>query len=320
MNNHAIDPHVLDEAAAWLVQLHSGTATDADREAHRRWRALRPEHEQAWKRAQLLMGAMQDLPAGVGRATLARMPAKPGRRDALTKFAGLLLVPGAAWLAWRMLPPQEWSADYRTSTGERKSFVLPDGSELMLGTASSVDLLFDAGQRLLVLRAGEAMIATAHDPASRPFSVRTAQGHVRALGTRFTVRQFEDATHVAVLQDAVEIRPLHGTQAAVRLQAGQQARFSSTSVGAIAPDDGSAAAWTQGMLVANQMRLADLLAELARYRTGILQCDPAVADLRVSGVYPNTDTDQSLAMLASTFALHVRAHTRYWVIVGPGTR
>ena len=43
------------------------------------------------------------------------------------------------------------------------------------------------------------------------------------------------------------------------------------------------------------MPLAQVAAELARYRRGWLTCDPAVAGIRVSGVLPLADTDQALA-------------------------
>jgi transmembrane sensor len=75
-----------------------------------------------------------------------------------------------------------------TASGQRRSFTLDDGSRLGLNSHSAVDLLFDADQRLLVLRRGELLIQVAADP-QRPLRVRTAQGQVQALGTRFLVSQ-----------------------------------------------------------------------------------------------------------------------------------
>jgi hypothetical protein len=75
-----------------------------------------------------------------------------------------------------------------TASGQRRSFTLDDGSRLGLNSHSAVDLLFDADQRLLVLRRGELLIQVAPDP-HRPLRVRTAQGQVQALGTRFLVSQ-----------------------------------------------------------------------------------------------------------------------------------
>ena len=106
--------------------------------------------------------------------------------------------------------------------------------------------------------------------------------------------------------------------APLTLAAGQQARFDanglSGDIEALAPGAGS---WADGVLYAEQMPLADFLAELARYRPGLLRCDPAVAGLRVSGAFQLRDTDKILHALAATLPLRIARHTRYWVTVGP---
>jgi len=61
--------------------------------------------------------------------------------------------------------------------------------------------------------------------------------------------------------------------------------------------------------------LGDLLAQLARYRRGHLECAPEVAQLKVSGAFPVDDTDRALAALVSRFPLQLRSRTRYWVRV-----
>lgn len=67
------------------------------------------------------------------------------------------------------------------------------------------------------------------------------------------------------------------------------------------------------MLLARNMRLEDVITEMARYRPGVLRCDPAVAELRVSGAISLTDA--GLALLASELPLRIEHYTRYWVMV-----
>lgn len=59
------------------------------------------------------------------------------------------------------------------------------------------------------------------------------------------------------------------------------------------------------MLLAKNMPLADVVAEIARYRTGRLHCDPAVAQLRLSGTLSLKDTDASLALLAQSLPVQI---------------
>jgi transmembrane sensor len=65
------------------------------------------------------------------------------------------------------------------------------------------------------------------------------------------------------------------------------------------------------------MRLGDVITELARYRPGVLRCDPAVAAMLTSGALSLTDTDTALTLLSSTLPLRIERRTRYWITVVP---
>ena len=117
-----------------------------------------------------------------------------------------------------------------------------------------------------------------------------------------------------VLEGTVEIAPRDG-DAPLRLRAGQKAVFSRSLVEASAPVDPIDTAWLRGLLVAERMRLADFITELGRYRSGVLRCDPSVADLVISGVYPLDDSDAILQSVAQALPVRIRATTRYWVTV-----
>ena len=65
------------------------------------------------------------------------------------------------------------------------------------------------------------------------------------------------------------------------------------------------------------MPLRALLAELGRYRRGLLACSDAVAGLRVSGTFPLADTDRALSVITEAFPLRQRRLTDYWVTLLP---
>jgi transmembrane sensor len=72
------------------------------------------------------------------------------------------------------------------------------------------------------------------------------------------------------------------------------------------------------MLLADNLRLADFATELARYRSGITRCDPALADLRISGAYPIADSERTLKVLAATYPIAVQKRFGdYWVTLAP---
>jgi transmembrane sensor len=68
-------------------------------------------------------------------------------------------------------------------------------------------------------------------------------------------------------------------------------------------------------LIAENMPVGEFVAELARYRPGLLRCDPAVADLRVTGVFSLRGTDRALTNLTLALPLAAVYRTRYWVTV-----
>ncbi|WP_411380663.1 FecR domain-containing protein [Pseudomonas sp. MPB26] len=313
----SIDPQILGEAADWMVQLQSGSATDDDRRSIAQWQGRSAQHALAWQRAQAILEDFDSVPAAIAGDTLKRIGRKKslGRRQAL----GLLLLAGpASWLAYRQKPWQPWTADQHTAVGEQRNVTLPDGTHLLVNTASSLNIAFTDQVRRIDLLQGEVMVTTAKDPAPthRPFIVQTRHGTARALGTHFSVRVDEQNSRVAVLEGAVEMVPQHAGGGRV-LKAGEQSAFGSDAMAAVQPLNISATTWENGMLLAQHMRLADLLDELGRYRHGVLRCHASVAGLTVSGAFPLRDTDASLRLLQDTLPVKVSSLTGYWVTLEP---
>lgn len=323
-SNAPLPAPVVDAAVEWLVHLWSGTATAESRSAWLRWRAAHPQHEQAWQHIEATHarlrghGATGLLTATTAVATLAG-PASPRRRHALRAIGGLAAGGVAAWLGYEQRPWRGWGADLRTAKGEQRSTTLPDGTRIVLDTASALDVRYTGGLRRLQLREGEVFITTAHDPVAvpRPFVVDTPAGRIRALGTRFTVRHEGDASEVAVYEGAVELSPLNQPDATVRVAADQSARLAPGAATVPTASATEPPGWTEGVLVASNMRLADFVAELRRYRSGVITLSPEVAHLRLSGVFPLADTDRILQAVAQVLPVHVRIPVRYWVRIGP---
>ena len=313
-----ISDEVARQAVQWWMALH-GQAQGRQDAGLQRWRAASPEHEAAWQRIEAMGHQMAGIPLPLARAALAA-PGSARRRRALQALAVLVASGAGSVAVLRSQAWRGWSADAVAAVGEQRHLPLPDGGSVVLNTDGALNIRYSPGQRVLELVRGEILVQTASDALQRPFTVQTALGSVQALGTRFTVRLHDTRVEVGVLQGAVQLQPAHappGAPGAVRVDAGQQGVFDAGQAQRPGPLDASAGAWAEGMLVASGMRLQDFLAELGRYRRGRLGCDPAVADLRVSGAYPLADTDRILAALTSSLPVQVHAFSRYWVMVRP---
>lgn len=313
---------VVQQTIAWMVRLQSGHAAPAAWDECRRWREAAPEHALAWERLQGIQNqfsGMPAMPSSLAQRTLDSARKDVGRRKAL----GLMAVAAGTGSVVLMLQ-QPWSdsallADLRTGVGEMRRVELADGSVLLMDTSTAVDLHFDADARRLRLLQGRIALTSGPDNGAvryRPLTVQTAHGQVRALGTRFQTQLLADRTQVQVLSDAVELRPQGSSDVRV-LRLGEQAWFDAQQVHDLQAGDGDADAWTDGVLVARSLPLAEFVAQMARYRRGHLACDPRVAQLRISGVFSLKDTDRSLDLVQKTWPVRLQQRTRYWVTLVP---
>ncbi|MDR6713307.1 transmembrane sensor [Pseudomonas hunanensis] len=315
MNASPVSSKVLDAAIAWKLCLDDNPGSPDERSAFMRWHAASEEHARAWRQLGMLD---QRVSAAAGPARKALLQSRFSLRRRVGKLggglAGVLLV-GALLMQLGVpsLSPGYWLADQRTGTGELRTLRLEDGTLLSLNTHSAVDIDFAGEQRVLVLHQGEISVETGHaDP--RPLLVRTDDGQLRPLGTRFLVKREAHGTRLEVLQAQVAAMPLNSGDEQV-LGEGQQVLMDSNGLGQVGPVAAGADAWTRGMLVVDNVRLADLIVALGRYRSGHLGVADEVADLRVTGSFPLTDTDLALASLLPALPVKVERHTPWWVTV-----
>jgi transmembrane sensor len=320
----ALSEEIIDEAIAWTIRLDYNTPTAAVRHAFEQWHAADPLHALAWQCIGSLRQAFDTVPADLAHSTLNaaasnRRHSQHGRRQALKLLAWGGAALGTGWAARTYAPWPRLLADVSTATGEQKTMTLSDGTVIALNTDSAVSFDLTGDARVITLRRGEISITTGPDadaPAKRPFWVHTPYGRMQALGTRFQVRLADARARVSVQEGAVALHPASGGEPYV-LHSGQSRWLTHDDTVAADLAGIEADSWVDGVIAGKNMRLGDLLAELARYRSGHISCDPGVADVRVSGLYHTRDTDQTLQFLVQTQPIRVYYRTRFWVSVGP---
>lgn len=314
----------LHDATNWYVQLTSGSATEQDRQAWKDWLNADPANKLAWQQVEEVTNCFMGLNTKTSIAVLNRRyvatPAINGRRQFVKNLGLLFAVSSAGWLTYKEKPWYHFMADYSTAKGEVQKFRLDDGSRLVLNTDTKVSIHFDEQIRSVRLLQGEVYVETAQEtnPVYRPFIVQTMHGTVAALGTRFSTRIYKNRSCVNVFEDAVEVRPIDGLGDKVVVNAGEEVKFTSMLFQQKMLFDMSAAdAWTKGFIIVDNMPLAKVIDELSRYRHGVVRCDPAIADLEISGAFPITDVDAALLSIAKTLSIRIESFTPYLVMLKP---
>lgn len=319
MSRPQLDP-VSEQAIDWMVSLRAGKPDAALQARFNAWLAMDPAHAQAWAKLQERLGGSfntvraldRRVPGQAGEARQLLLQPHGSRRDALRVIAGLGLLGGGLWLGARSPLGDSLLADLHTGRGQRQDFTLADGSRLSLNADSAVDLQFDEQQRLVVLRHGELMIQVAADPR-RPLRVRTAQGEIRALGTRFLVSQEQDASRVVVLQHSVQARLIDGTT--LDLQEGQSALMNARHITPVVGDQRHRADWLSGRLNVLDEPLEQVVEALRPYSRGFVRVSPEVRHLRVQGVFPLDDPDRTFTALAETLPIRVDRYSPWLTLI-----
>lgn len=319
----ALDPAIVEQAIQWMVRLRFNQADEQTQRAFEHWLQQRPEHVLAWQRVDSLGDEFAGVPAQLARQTLTGTQHGMRRRESL-KLLGILATVGtAAWLGRDYTPVPAMLAQQRSGTGEQRRFQLDDGSLIQLNSDSAVDSDFDAQRRLIILRHGEIIVNVGADqqsPQARPLWVQSRDGMMRAHGSRFLARERDDGTLVAAQEGSVTVYPgSTQTPASRTVQAGGNLLFTASGARTFKDNGLDLWSWGDGVISARNMRLADFIAELSRYRPGVLRCAEEVADRRVSGTFQLADNDQVLALIAQSLRLHIDYRTRYWVTVAAAT-
>ncbi|MFT3719535.1 FecR family protein [Pseudorhodoferax sp.] len=307
------------EALRWSVRAADGLDAPA-RAEFEAWLAAAPAHRAAYEDLAGVWSALDAIPpAGKARlraavaidaaaassardvarqaqagAAPAPPPAHPARRrlaQALAAATALGVLGG--WLGWNRWQGQPvFSRHYATERGRSLDVALPDGSGLVLDTATRVEVTLYRQRHEVRLPEGQVLFRVQPN-RSRHFDVLAGAARVTVLGTQFSVRytpsQGSQAVQVAVIEGRVRVASNRaGTAAApqaVEIVAGQA--VAADAQGRLGPVSqvaaGAIAGWRRQRLDFDGAPLAQVLAEIARYGDiGVRLHDAAVGRLPIT--------------------------------------
>lgn len=311
-------PRKLVETALLLVgRTHRGdpaSAMAAGQELER-WRTGSPECRAALETAEHLWASTD------GSFLQSSVPA-PQRHDpqrARRNTLGLLGLGGLTAMLWgggRWYWQQPvFELALHTEHAQQRDMPLPDGSEVSLAPHTRAHIVMYRDRREVQLEKGGMRFRVAQD-VDRPFTVATAWGHVRVLGTVFSVSARTGQMRVEVAEGRVAVWPSDraGTPtemgpAPITLTAGEAVEADQSGLGARAqvPAD-SVAAWRNGWLVFNNTPLDQVLDQWNDYLSRPLRLGshPRLRQLRLSGSFPLRQPQAFLAGLPDMLPVRVQ--------------
>jgi transmembrane sensor len=297
-DRHSPDPQTA--AAAWDARLRSPDCTAEDHAAFEAWRDGAADNRETFEQLDDVLAALRaagDRPelrglreeamAGFGRRAGVRVRARAAAVAAVV-LAGVTGL--ALWDRTAIAPAASQVAAaptggkvYRTALNERTTVTLEDGSTVTLDSASGFEARFAGSRRDIVLLSGQALFHVAKDP-TRPFVVRAGDRTVTALGTVFDVRLDGGKVRVTLLEGRVAVRNLAARDKPPQVLAPTQQLVDAGDVRVV--DVAKVTGWTEGRVFFDDEPLSQAAAEMNRYSaTKIVVADPALANLRISGMF-----------------------------------
>lgn len=292
------------DAANWDARLRSAAATDADLREFQAWLSADPAHGEAYDRLQAMLRVLRaqvDLPELSALRDEARLSVRRTRQRRW--FGGGAIAAGIAAIGLFVAAPRNEAATavlaslqgeqiYVTSPQERTRVTLADGSLVTLdsGTRMAVRLSRDA--RAIRLISGRALFKVAKD-AGRPFTVTAGDRSITALGTLFDVRVLPRELRVTLAEGVVAVRPavadradapqiLRPRQQLVAVAGGGQPVLRTVDIQ-------GALAWAERQFFFEDEPLASAAEEISRSTDLTIIVDPAVAQLRINGMFRISD-------------------------------
>ncbi|MGU3576534.1 FecR family protein [Brucellaceae bacterium C25G] len=296
MKENDTDP-IFIEALEWFARMKDEQISTGDKHAFMKWIKISPSHADAYKRAEMLWERFDIIKPEYNRMRKTR---SLSRRDLLLSSLGFaIIMPGAYVLTKSMF----WT-DYTTDVGERKTFTLPDGSLVELGSYSALSFDYTPSRRHLTLHRGQGFFSVAPD-ANRPFIVDAGAGTTKALGTQFDIKRDNNSVTVTVIENRVEVylKPDQPTE----MGEGWQISYSSDVIGRPREADiATVQAWRKDRIIFEDVPLRVVLKELERYRTGkIILLDDTIGEIPVTAVFESKDSLRALEAIAATLSIRV---------------
>lgn len=316
------------EASDWVMLAEERPLTPAEEAALAAWRAADPRHDRTYRAMLRTWGelpALQELAALAPLDDMAAPEPAPARtpRFAARRWAAAVTALAAVLLALLAVPAllNPASESYATDLAELRRLTLEDGSIVTLGAKSRIEVRIGEGERRVLLKDGEAFFEVAHDPR-RPFVVDAGSSLVRVLGTKFDINRASSGVRVAVLEGVVQVSEkapagddAEATAPPRLLRAGQRIELAArpaapAAVATAAPQAPLPAqapgAWREGKLVYDNVRIADLIADVNRYYApGVTIADPQAGELRITAAFRTDEIESFLEALDRGFPVEV---------------
>ena len=316
MTYEAEQRQAIDTAAHWFARRDAGPMSEEETAAFDSWLSRNEAHRRAWQRMETVWSSLQAAPGAAKREAKTELQRTLTHRRARRRsvIAAGFAVVMAIGLGHLFDLPMHLRADEMTARGELRDVTLADGSIAHLDTRSAVAIDMRPDLRIVRLLRGRAFFEVA--PGGAPFVVEADGVEVKALGTAFSVRRGDDGVRVVVAEHSVAVSE-GDADAYLVVSEGERADMIEGRPAQVrAVDPAVETAWLRGVLVADDLPLGEVVAEIERYYGGFVFVTGKAGDMRVSGVFPVSRPLEAFDAIGRGFPVKINRVGGLLVVIG----
>ncbi len=318
-------------ASEWLARLDRGLTAE-EQDQYMEWLAKDAAHRKAIARYQMDWEDYDRL-AGIHLKSHARidpdllapghLPERNGRKliQKIIRFSALPFAALIAFVFYIAFSEPEDSSGLKLQPAIEllariEQRTLEDGSLIEINRGAEVEVAYTTSERRVNLLKGEANFDVAKDP-ERPFIVNVAGVDVRAVGTVFSVRLFEDEVDVIVTEGKVQVKP---TESAITsehpipetfLEIGQRAKVNLRSESPVVKvtsidetEIEEAHLWQPRLLDYDQILLGEIVEEFnSSNPIQVVLSDPSLESISLSSTFWSDNVEGFVRLMESSFGM-----------------
>ncbi|WP_439183546.1 FecR family protein [Carboxylicivirga taeanensis] len=188
---------------------------------------------------------------------------------------------------------------------QQQTITLPDNTTVTLASGSQLSYPKPFTNRKVTLN-GKAWFNVHHD-ASRPFTIKTAHGNTKVLGTKFTLSDSKEGDlHLFLDEGKVAFKPQNWLSKPLIVSPREMVSLQNNEYAISQQPDLNASTWATNILSFKNTPLSEVIQELQNhYQVDINLQSKAIGNLRFSGRISEDNVSNALEIIALTLNLKI---------------
>lgn len=318
---------IKDEAITWVSCEKEGLTKEEESKL-KIWLKSKVEHKLAYEEAKEIQNIFKNMPNKYSEQlsiqahrSVKSMNIMQKIKPLLAYAAIFLLVFLGAVKSYEYYTPS-FEASFSSNKNLVKKHSLPDGSFITLDLNSTLDVIYSANKREVILKKGQAVFDIAKDK-QRPFSIVSGKTFIEVVGTRFEVQKAKNITTIKVEEGIVKVGNIYNENKAakilIRLKKAEKIVLNNkgkiTYLGKTPLE--LIATWREGLLIFDKSTINQAFQDFSKYHDIEVELQEDIGEVLFSGKFRTDGLDKFLNALEKVYSYKISRNENKIIVSKP---